>query len=74
MGRAELSALLCNLWKGCGMIREYWINVYYYPPLEAIYYSHKFGSKAHAISASFNKMYGISKFYKTLYRIHVRLK
>jgi hypothetical protein len=55
------------------MIRDYWINVYYYPPLDAVYYSHKFGSRLHATDASYNKMNGL-KCYKTLYRIHVRMK
>lgn len=47
-----------------------WVNVYWYEPLKQQYYSHFFSSEYAAICASYIK----SPKYKTLYRIHVRLK
>lgn len=51
-------------------MKECWVNIYYYKPLNKIYASHCIANKKSAIEATRNK----HPKYKTLYRIHVKMK
>lgn len=56
-------------------MKEYWVNVYYYPKLKKKLYSHNISTREHAIElSSLNYSIYLKSTRKTLYRIHVKMK